>query len=502
MLSDINTTVRLTVVKVLRKFFETDSFIGGLRHFSSRFKERILEMSCVDADIGVRVASIRLCNAMRTCGFLENSEILKVLKLILDINPRVQREAVLFLCKVVDESVNEKIDLWGEEDYILKAFSQTSLTTFSVHWIKFSQMCKLLEEVRLSYQSSFDYDTLLRIFQKNGNFITPITQALLNACEIDSIYQSWEDISNFVLFDNYTSTLKDPIDSILSFCKLNDFQESILLQLLSASIQTVCNNNFITPKTVHNKQAAETTNDQNKDKDLLYLNLLPYINSITERNSASPTLLHDSLRLLFSMDLTEMTDPQLSRHFELLINNLKKFFLTNNDLQIIQGCTILFLRLDSIPALKEDLKLLVTDICDQTVTEFLKNFGSFNIQDAVITKDEFVIFEACLTRIEGCTSLKDFSDYPEFDIIYERLVSLLSRVPNSYEDTLKFSAINTLQSLLFWFFLRKDNPADEEKKKDDETKVFNCLINIMNNDSSKILQLQVYKINLLFDLRN
>ncbi|EPY51704.1 mitotic cohesin complex [Schizosaccharomyces cryophilus OY26] len=494
MLSDTNTTVRLTVIKVLQKIFETESFFGGLRHFTSRFKERIIEISCVDAEATVRIASIRLCNTIRSCGFLEDDEVMKISQLILDVNPRIQREAIQFLCSVVQEATDEKLDSWGGEEAISESFSSEKINSFNISWIKYAQLSKTVEVLQDLFKNDPTDSKLFHVFQRNISDSTPITQAFLNACRLDNDYQSWERIASYILFDDYGSKSVDTVDGVLQFCKLSESQECILLQLLASSLLNMSDSEFVVPKKI-GKQQPEERNELEKDdeKEVIYLRLLPLLNSIIEREAASPTLLHHSLRLLFTLDFRQYTHMQLSKAFENLLLNLSKFFLTSNYSNIIQDCTVVFLRIQSVPVLEERSSFKYTEMCDQSIQEFLELFLSFNLRDGIITKDDHLRFEACLKRMEGCTSIRRITDNTEFKTIYDKLSDLLSRNPNALEDSLKFPALHSQQSLFFWLLFQEESLNKEVVRSSGET-LFNCLMFLINEDSSGILKLQATRI--------
>ncbi|WBW73792.1 mitotic cohesin complex, STAG protein subunit Psc3 [Schizosaccharomyces osmophilus] len=494
MLSDTNTTARLTVIKVLHKIFETESFFGGLRHFTSRFKERIIEISCVDAEATVRIASIRLCNTIRACGFLEDEEVMKLSQLILDVNPRIQREAIQFLCSTVQEATGEKIESWGDEEAISESFSEETVTSFDIIWVKYAQLSKTVEVLRDLFKNDPTDLKLFHVFQRNVSDSTPITQTLLNACRLDSDYQSWEKIASYILFDDYGSKSTDTVNDVLQFCKLSESQECILLQLLASSLLHISDSEFVVPKKI-GKQQLEDRNELEKDdeKDLVYLRILPLLNNIIEREAASPMLLHHTLRLLFTLDFKQYAHMQLSKPFETLLLNLSKFFLTSNNANIIQDCTVVFLRMQSVPVLEERSSFRITEMCDQSVQEFFDLFLSFNLREGIITKDDHLRFEACLKRMEGCTSIKNITDNTQYKIIYDKLSDMLSRNPNALEDSLKFPALQSQQSLFFWLLLQEESLNGELIRSSGE-KLFDCLILLINEDSSGVLKLQATRV--------
>ncbi|PUU77678.1 STAG domain-domain-containing protein [Tuber borchii] len=72
-LSDTTLQTRLEAVKALTKLFKKKELISKLRHFTERFRPRMVEMTARDADTNVRAAAADLLDAVREAGYLEPS---------------------------------------------------------------------------------------------------------------------------------------------------------------------------------------------------------------------------------------------------------------------------------------------------------------------------------------------------------------------------------------------------------------------------------------------
>lgn len=73
MLYDSNHTVRLNTLQAMNKLFKPQ-LANGLRSFSERFKDRVLQMSMHEVDLHCRHEAIRVIVSMNKLGFLEDSD--------------------------------------------------------------------------------------------------------------------------------------------------------------------------------------------------------------------------------------------------------------------------------------------------------------------------------------------------------------------------------------------------------------------------------------------
>ncbi|KAI5308760.1 hypothetical protein KEM55_004935, partial [Ascosphaera atra] len=74
-LSDPSPATRGTVLAQLKRIFAVKENIPGLRVFTEKFRPRIVEVACQDAEQDVRAAAVELLDQIRECGFLEQEDV-------------------------------------------------------------------------------------------------------------------------------------------------------------------------------------------------------------------------------------------------------------------------------------------------------------------------------------------------------------------------------------------------------------------------------------------
>ncbi|SCV01197.1 LANO_0F10616g1_1 [Lachancea nothofagi CBS 11611] len=181
LLSDLSSTVRLQVLKVLLEVLKFDSKrskhkVGNsaIRQFFERFKQRILEMCLKDIDMQVRITAIQVLTQVNSFGYLEDNEISKVSSLIFNyqrINTTsAARNAKLLssVAKFFASVQKDKMDLVLEsytfptKSKVLKShdivevgfFMKTLIKSMSSYLSDLNDECTVQERTHLIFQAA------------------------------------------------------------------------------------------------------------------------------------------------------------------------------------------------------------------------------------------------------------------------------------------------------------------------------------------------------------
>ncbi|KAF8634382.1 hypothetical protein AX15_000952 [Amanita polypyramis BW_CC] len=107
-LSDSSNHVRLEAIRALSNVYDQADFISSLNHFTERFKPRLIEMATMDIDVSVRVAVIRVLEAIDGYSLLEEEEREKLCLLVFNEEPRVRKAVSGFIRGIWNEGVDER----------------------------------------------------------------------------------------------------------------------------------------------------------------------------------------------------------------------------------------------------------------------------------------------------------------------------------------------------------------------------------------------------------
>lgn len=145
-------------MKTLEKLYSKSDFVGGLRHFTDRFRNRIIQIVREDIDNNVRTTTLRIVSNMRECGFLSNEIVNQINNLILDPESTVQKAAFEFFKKSVNDIVHDQLEDIGSESKIDIALG--SLSTSDPNY---------MEKIWIWHQTAF---TLIAEMEKDTSITT------------------------------------------------------------------------------------------------------------------------------------------------------------------------------------------------------------------------------------------------------------------------------------------------------------------------------------------
>lgn len=251
-LSDTQAATRLEVVKALTKLFGKKDQAAGLRHFTERFKSRLVEMATRDADTSVRSATVELLDAIREVGFLEPADIETIGRLLFDSEQKVRRAVVGFFVENINDLYQEKLEDLGGEEVVQEALgdeaSNEEYEGPTLSWIK----VKCLVEALAAYDQS-ELDELEDAApEKNSNIVMKVGEvvsrfSLAGAVLWDTLdeVRDWEGLARYLLYDHSASRADGEDESdddedikkqVKKAIALDAKEDVILLQVLNASV--------------------------------------------------------------------------------------------------------------------------------------------------------------------------------------------------------------------------------------------------------------------------
>ena len=235
-LSDTNPHARHEVLKQLLKLYERKDRLAGLKVFTERFRERIVEMADLDSDTSVRASAIELLNLLRDAGYLEPDDIDRVGRLIFDAEQRVRKAVVPFFLASVNDIYDAKLEDLGGADTIAEELGDAadSVERPGQPWLK----VKCLAEVLEAYDA-FDPETTKNAVRGPGGNFRLHAEELESRFVIvgESLYHDtdmihdWDALAKYLLYDTSEAAENGSADGteaqLKSTCKLSGREEFI-----------------------------------------------------------------------------------------------------------------------------------------------------------------------------------------------------------------------------------------------------------------------------------
>ncbi|KAK6345197.1 hypothetical protein TWF718_007124 [Orbilia javanica] len=481
-LSDTTVGVRSEVIKALTKLFKDRANVGGLRSFTERFRERLVEMALQDADSGVRAETILLLNEVRQVGFLEADDIANIGKLLYDADAKVRNAVADFFASSVQESYDEQIEDCGGEDAVkdaLQTAGDLDDEDFEGHqlsWIKFKSLVNSL--------STYDPDESVDSQAGETNTRGVAALGLQSRFQLagSALYKAipelhdWEDLAKYLLYDHTGNQKNNSDDETLSwikgYCALKTKEETILLHVLHAAITSAlaaaADATVITTKT--KRKQSEVPDEEDISRSLAH-----YVPLLLSKFGPPPETAATVLRIAQLMKLDIYQELRQMSAYSLLLDDIIRQFTTHLDESVLKEASGLLLHAASFDELEEVTSQKVTGLQDE-VTNYLvslasgKNLEKGDIGDQMLSdletgvkrlqylasvtncKESFEKASASQSRGKSRKGKEVAKDSPGTDSPVDVLITILGRGRNTdeAEDDLWLSSLKTLTYYFMW----------------------------------------------------
>lgn len=231
------------------------SMFRGLRAFSDRFKERLLQMAAIDKDSNCRQESARILLKMNQAGFLDELDYDKFVVLLLDQCPKIR--------KIITPGIQE----WAKSEFIdvlENEYESTRVDDFSKDSVELKGICQMLQRVcdlassrqsettakneldtiHLEWKGNKNYDGLnsskIELKVHLESWISEYNSDEKDVyCKVEiavrTLFKEFPVLSNLELIAIFLGSDFSNTDSV--YVSLSDSEELMLTYILSASIR-------------------------------------------------------------------------------------------------------------------------------------------------------------------------------------------------------------------------------------------------------------------------
>ncbi|KAI8897499.1 hypothetical protein BC833DRAFT_593564 [Globomyces pollinis-pini] len=357
MLSDKVSTVRLDSLHSMLKILTKD-FDSGIRLFCERFKQRVIDMALGEKDHTVRLTAVKVVCGFNDLGFLDDSDQLQVVPLILDHDAKVRDQMGLFVCEWLDteyhQSMIEKSNTIPIEsstaqppEYLqLKSLAQmlvfiTTLTGKRAQIVTQNRIKSHLEQFNpsvhsLTIENSDDSNTQLSyildwvnrdsalLVDTNIGY-TAIEAAILALLPHLDFLKQFDTICKYLLHDFSTPDLE--------LYKLSDEEETCLLFTLTSLFT------YTFTKLSKSKKVVDVTLFENGQR-CMTTHLLALLKKYASEFSGLPLQrLNELVILIRTFDLSYYVELRLNSAFHELVDMLLDMFSKHTSPQFLTEIT-------------------------------------------------------------------------------------------------------------------------------------------------------------------
>lgn len=375
MLSDEAAATRSVAVTQLLSLYENKDNIAGLRSFTERFRQRMVEMAAQDADVGVRALAVELLDLIRDAGLIEPGDIDIVGRLVFDSEPRVRKAAGGFFVaniqdvfdSITDEVSDEIDELFGDED-------DEQFTSPQRSWIKF----KCLSDVLQVYDTQENEQKPERSVSASRDVLSGVPMGSRFILATEAIYphleelSHWQSLAGYLLYDHSQITDAtagdDTTGVIKNLYKMQEGQEVILLEVLCSAVKLRVLDiakSDVDKRGRRNKVMADKIPELQEEMAYHLASIIP---ELLNKFGAVPEAASAVLRLSHLVDLGKMQDLQKNAvAYSTLLNDVNKHFLTHSDQDVLAEASVVFLHARSSDDMREAQEVKVQELWDDTL---------------------------------------------------------------------------------------------------------------------------------------
>jgi cohesin complex subunit SA-1/2 len=357
LMSDLNAQTRLETLKSLMRIYKDDEKQHGMRAFTERFRERIVEMATRDSDAGVRGAAIDLLDVIRSAGFLEPDDIDSVGRLIFDSEPRVRKAVVKFFIDNVNDNYEFKLETLGGQEALDELFKKSDDVNENydaprIEWLRL----KCLIETLSAYDAAdeLEADEVLAVPDTNAYMFVPGLQSRFalaseELCEKMNDLQ-WEILAGYILYDhsgrptqNGTSRRKSSSSQLMTQfkdeVKLSEKEEVLFLEVLNSAVK------------LSFRQSQEKLNDKSKKwtKSERLMEQEEFDNKARRLTNGIPKLLNkfgalpEAASAILRLEHDLSPENQDASAYSALLGDIKKQFQTHVKPRVLEEASLALL---------------------------------------------------------------------------------------------------------------------------------------------------------------
>ncbi|KAF2652215.1 STAG-domain-containing protein [Lophiostoma macrostomum CBS 122681] len=345
-LSDPHPPTRVEVLKQLQKLFRDKDKLAGLKTFTERFRPRIVEMATHDAETNVRAAAVELLDILREAGFLEPDDVDSVGRLVFDAEPKVRKAVVGFFAETINGVYEAEIEDMGGQEALDEALAgdddEDEYSNPRLEWLKLKNLVAQL----IAYDSEdAELPTQIERLAPSGSELGLMAagiesrfflaaQALYDA--IPEI-RDWEVLAGYLLHDHSQTEQNgagDDAETMLkNNCKLNEREETVLLDTLNAAVKLRLQRLEEASKDKKKTKAEKKALDTERDEIVKKLSIL--IPQLLKKFGALPEAASLCLRLERELNLDIFQELRQNAALTALIDDVNKQFLTHHNENVL-----------------------------------------------------------------------------------------------------------------------------------------------------------------------
>lgn len=213
-----------------------------MRHFTERFKGRLVEMASREVDLSVRIAAIDVLRHIATHGLLEDEQLDQLARLIFHVDNKVRRAVAGYFLGTVDEEVKTK-----REDLALDGSQGKKKSSgFDADQLRLKCLAEALVKHGRALDDELGVDeeeteeanksTARAILSRKSRITDAVLALLASTDEKEEWLHDWQLMADYLVLDHSASGDGDEEATVDEAVRLEEQEESVMLEIFVASL--------------------------------------------------------------------------------------------------------------------------------------------------------------------------------------------------------------------------------------------------------------------------
>lgn len=437
---------RLKCLHALQPLYEDENLVSKLELFTSRFKNRMVEMS-LDKEYDVSVAAIQLLTEIisKNDSALEDRDCENLYELVYHSNRPIAQAAGEFL--------NQKLFVKIENPLI---------------------------EFRRGKKQS-----------ENSNFIQLLVQFLIESeihdhptYLVDAMWDTHPMLKDWQCMTDLL--LEDPVnqEDVLS-----DLHERYLVEIMTCCVRQAATGEYpVSRRQSHKKLNAKDQKQIHDDKISLTQHFIQYLPDLLNKFIADSEKLVYLLQIPAYFDLNQYTLRRQEKSLDRLLHLIKDIVNKHNDSQLLEEASLCLKYLcDEDQAIYSKCNVIRSSILDDLVQKFNESMQKFEELSEV---DEAEMYPLIIA-LKRLSAFAENHNIIQYDIIGNTFTILKWAVFNEgFNLDFVNKALNLARSFVCWNLFKLESEMDESlKDTGDETSINQALLDYVAKISKKFYKI-------------
>ena len=498
LLSDHNAQVRTEVIRQLINLYQDSENLGRLRAFTDRFRARMVEVACRDAEAPIRALAVNLLDSIRELGLLVPDDIDAVGRLIFDLEPKVRKAVAPFFAATVEDTFETVVEELGGDEGLEDALGEEVEDDYdSPHksWLKYKCIAELLDSYDFEDSQDGTPAPGVESIIQWGNVETRYSMAAHVVYEGVEDVREWEMLAGYVLYDISTTSAhkakNDPFEVFKERCQLSEKHERLLLEVLNVAAQSRLKDAVGTETDKRSKRSKVRVDESREIQERTALHLAQFLPKLLRKFGANPVAASAVLRLGRVLDLDIFQElRQDSVEFNSLLDDINKQFLTHGDRNVLAEASNALLHASTFEDLEEVTGSKLQELWEKTIASLRQNVRVKNPQKKNIANNVHRICklanisdptEVFLREPRTTATSKSSSPLKILDLLVD-LTQQYAGVEDADADSIVINAPNALLAFFMWTAksikekLETNQPIEEVPSRDETISALIALI--------------------------